>query len=302
MKRITTVGSRGSRLAMTQTRAVIKLLGLDIGIKKIMTRGDKITDVALANVEGKGFFTKEIDNALIEGEIDFAVHSYKDVPTDLPMELIIACVPKREVPNDAIISKYGSLVDLPQESKIGTSSLRRQAQIRHSRPDLKIMDLRGNLDTRIRKLDEGQYDAIVLAAAGLKRLGYSNYNAIELSNFIPAAGQGALAIISRRNDSEILNLLGKINDPNSMRECESERHFLAKLGGGCQIPAGAYASITPSENTIKIVGFIASLEGNPYYRLEKSGKIEDRKNIALNLAQELLDMGGKDIINNIRKV
>jgi len=298
--KIPIVGTRGSKLAITQTKIVIKLLGLDIKIKKIKTRGDKITDVSLAKIEGKGFFTKEIDKALIEGEIDFAIHSFKDVPTDLPDKLIIASVPKREKSNDAIISNFGNLKELPKNAVVGTSSLRRQSQIRYLRPDLTIKDLRGNLDTRIKKLNQGEYDAIILAVAGLKRLGYSNYNSLDKEFFIPAAGQGALAIISRKDDQETIELLSKINDPNSMLECETERYFLSKLGGGCQVPAGISVSVDYVKNSISMCGFIASLSGNPYYRLELNGNIKNNKELAEKLAQNLLDLGGNKIIKHIR--
>ena len=294
-------GSRKSKLALVQTQLFIDSLKCDVKIKKISTRGDKINDVALAKIEGKGFFTKEIDDALINNEIDFAVHSFKDIPTDLPDELIIASVPKRESPNDALVSKFKSLDDLPINSKIGTSSLRRKSEILRIRPDCIVQDLRGNLDTRVRKLSEGMYDAVIVAESGLKRLGYSNYHPLNPEVFIPAACQGALAITARKNDSEVLDILSKLEDPITRFSCNCERLFLITLEGGCQIPAGIYTRIDENKKTVFFLGFISSLDGKRFLKIEDSVSLKDGLNIIKKQAEKLLNLGGREIIEEIRK-
>lgn len=293
-------GSRGSKLAIIQTNLVIKALNMEVKIKKIKTLGDKLSSIPIAKIEGKGFFTKEIDQALINGDIDFAVHSYKDVPTDLPDELIISSVPKRESPRDALVGKYSTLSELPEKARLGTSSLRRQSQLRKYRPDLNIVDLRGNVDSRIQKLNAGYYDSIVLAEAGLKRIGYKNYYALDPENFIPAACQGALAVISRKIDKSILKKLGTINDEKSALICKAERFFLSKLGGGCQIPAGVYVKSDNSSNLI-MFGFIASVDGQKSYYAKKYCSLSQLQETASSMAANLLNQGGNNIIKEIRK-
>lgn len=292
-------GTRGSKLAMAQTSSIIEALGLDIKIEKISTKGDKITDVALAKVQGKGFFTREIDEALLAGKIDFAVHSLKDLPVNLMDGLVIAAIPKRESARDALLGAYKNLSEIPKNAKVGTSSLRRRAEILRNRPDLEIVDLRGNVDTRIRKLNEGQYDAIIVAEAGLKRLGYNNYYPLPPDIFIPAVCQGALVITARRNDKEIINVMSILEDSLTRIVCEAERSFLNTLEVGCQIPAGAFSSINLKTNTYHICGFISSIDGKQFLRGEKSSLFDNAKNTAIRLAEELLNSGGNEILESI---
>lgn len=294
-------GSRGSKLAMKQTKSIIKALGCKIEIKRISTRGDKITDVALAKVQGKGFFTREIDDALLAGEIDFAVHSLKDLPTDLPEGLVIAAIPKRESAKDVLVGPYNDLTKLPQNAKVGTSSLRRRAEVLKLRPDANIIELRGNVDTRIRKLNEGKYDAIIVAEAGLKRLGYKDYNVLSPEIFIPAVCQGALAVTTRSKDKGLLKIMSKIEDPLTRITCDAERSFLTTLNAGCQIPAGAFSKIDLIEKTYHINGFISSIDGRQFVKRKEISPINDAKNIAIHLAHSLLNSGGSEILKSIRK-
>lgn len=295
------LGSRGSKLAMAQSNWVASQFSSDIEIKKISTRGDKIHDVALAKLEGKGFFTKEIDDALLSSEIDLAVHSFKDVPTDLPEGLMIAAVPARESPKDALVGAYPSLEELPLNAKVGTASIRRRVEVLKARPDAQVQDLRGNLDTRMRKIKEGEYDAIIVAEAGLKRLGYSDYNPLDPQTFIPAAGQGALAITARSDDEEVLNLLTKMEDPQTRSSVECERLFLSTLESGCQVPAGVYTTIEKDKDMFTILGFISSLDGKQFISNENTGPLEDAKDITLKVTNDLLNLGGKEILQKIRE-
>ncbi len=294
-------GSRGSRLALVQTNYIANSLDCKVTIKKIATRGDKIHDVALARLEGKGFFTKEIDDALLNNEIDFAVHSFKDIPTDLPEEIIIAAVPKRESQNDALVGKYTSFNDLPKHAKVGTSSLRRKSEAFHIRSDIFVEDLRGNLDTRIRKVSEGLYDVIIVAEAGLKRLGFQEYHPLNPEVFIPAACQGAIAITARKSDTQVLDILAKLEDNHTRLSCKFERLFLTTLGGGCQIPAGIYTQIDHSQKTVTFTGFISSLDGKHFHKIKDSGPLEQGIEMIKKISQKLLDAGGYEIIEDIRK-
>ncbi len=295
-------GSRGSKLALTQTEGIIRDLGLDIPIKVIKTRGDNIQDVALAKLEGKAFFTKEIDDALLAGEIDLAVHSYKDIPTDLPDGITIAAVPIREPSNDAIVGAK-SIEDLPLNANIGTSSLRRQALARHLRPDLKMLDLRGNIDTRMRKQAEGQYDAIIVAEAGLRRMGYPSeeYKPLDGDTFIPAPGQGALGITARADDTEVLELLKKLEHASTRMACDIERSFLTALDGGCQVPAGIYTEIDADGKLVEIKGFISSADGKRFLSETRIGKLSDGIELATGLADNLLRSGGDVLLEELRK-
>ncbi|HLK56141.1 MAG TPA: hydroxymethylbilane synthase [Chthonomonadaceae bacterium] len=247
------IGTRGSLLAHTQTQWVIAQLqqahpGLEIALEIIETTGDMRRDVPFTAVGTKGMFVKEIEQALLDGSIDVGVHSLKDMPSEQPDGLELACVPKREDPHDALISRNRLRFDaLAQGAVVGTSSVRRQAQLRLRRPDLKLVELRGNLDTRLRKLDAGEYDAIVVACAGLHRLGLAERIVEPLSPqvCVPAAGQGALALETRAGDSATVALLTAIHDPDTALCVEAERAFLAGLGGGCSVPAGALATLGP---------------------------------------------------------
>ncbi|MFX1479606.1 MAG: hydroxymethylbilane synthase [Promethearchaeota archaeon] len=293
-------GSRGSKLAMIQTQSIINDLGSNVKIKKISTKGDKITDVALSKVNGKGFFTREIDNALLKGEIDFAVHSLKDLPTKLPAGLTIAAIPKRELPNDALVGPYKNLAELPENAKVGTSSLRRQAELLKYRPDLNIIDLRGNIDTRIHKLSEGKYDAIIVAVAGLIRLGYEDYHILSPNHFIPAVCQGAIAVTSRNDDDDVLKIMSKIEDPLTRYICNAERNFLITLNAGCQIPVGVFSKINIIKKVYNIKGFISSIDGQKFIEGKMKSSISNAKNTAINLAHNLLNSGGSQILESIR--
>ena len=293
-------GSRGSKLAMIQTQSIINALGSSIKIKKISTKGDKITDVALSKVEGKGFFTREIDIALLKGEIDFAVHSLKDLPTKLPDGLTIAAIPKRELANDALVGPYNNLAELPKNAKVGTSSLRRQAELLKHRPDLNVVDLRGNIDTRIQKLYEGKYDAIIVAVAGLIRLGYKDYHILSANIFIPAVCQGAIAVTTRSDDVEVLKIMSKIEDPITRIICDAERNFLTTLNAGCQIPVGVFSKINSIEKIYNIKGFISSVDGQQFIEGKKKSSLSNAKNTAISLAQSLLKSGGNQILERIR--
>src|SRR5215472_3949288 len=247
------IGSRGSQLALWQANHVAGLLrqqGHTVEIEVIKTTGDKITNVALAKVGTKGMFTKEIEDALADERVDLAVHSLKDVPTELSPEFELAAIMKREDPRDAFIAvKYAGLDDLPQGAKVGTSSLRRQCQLKALRPDLEIFPLRGNVDTRLRKLESGEYDAIILAAAGVHRLGLDKHVRTRIPEDVmcPAVGQGALAIETRSDDRQTRSLLVSLDDADTRLAIECERALLGALGGGCQVPIGAHAAVDSRE-------------------------------------------------------
>ena len=316
MKSKFTIGTRSSKLALWQAEFVknelLKLgkhigLPLEIALKEIKTKGDYITDVALSKIGGKGLFTKEIEDALLANEIDLAVHSLKDLPTKLPDGLKIGAVLKREKPHDVLIISRGvacnasTFKTLPLGSKIGTSSLRRIAQLKALRSDLEYLDLRGNLDTRIRKLEEGKFDAIVLAYAGVKRLGFENkitehFNPEEI---LPAVGQGVLAIEVRENDKEIENIISKLNDNETYLASIVERSFLETLQGGCQVPIGAYSEI--KNNKLTLYGIISSLDGRRVIKDRFTGNLEinECKQIGKKLAEALLQNGGKEVLRGI---
>jgi hydroxymethylbilane synthase len=299
------LGTRGSKLAVHQSewvRAQLKQLAphVTVTLRRIHTSGDKILDVPLAKIGGKGLFVKEIEEALLSGEIDLAVHSMKDVPTELPEGLDLLCVPFREDPRDALISRDGRVFrELPHGAKVGTSSLRRQAQLLQARPDLSISMLRGNLDTRLKKLREGQFDAIVLAAAGLRRLGWereiTEYLAPEIS--LPAIGQGALGIEGRRNDLFVRSLLSGLEHPPTRTMVLAERALLHRLQGGCQVPIAAHATLAGSDVTLE--GLVASVDGKSIIRDTVRGTAEDPESMGIQLAERLLARGGDKILQAI---
>lgn len=326
MKKIV-IGTRGSKLALWQSEWVkgelLKLNpGLQIELKKIKTTGDKILDVPLAKVGGKGLFVKEIEEALLRREVDLAVHSMKDVPTDLPQGLHLAAICKREDPRDAFISpmensrfKVQSLKDLPYGAKVGTSSLRRACQILSIRPDLKIIQLRGNLDTRFRKLDEGQFDAMILAVAGVKRLGWQHRITeilpVEIS--LPAIGQGAIGIECRMDDEFINSLVQPLNDYKTSIEVIAERSFLKKLEGGCQVPIACHARLF--DGKLLIDGLVGSISGDRIVKghMEEEGFPETPSSSTLQdliikaerlgraLAEDLLKRGASEILKEVYK-
>lgn len=294
-------GSRGSKLALYQTNHIAGMIPNEVEIITIQTRGDQIQDVALARLEGKAFFTKEIDDALLRGDVDFAVHSFKDVPTDLPEGLVIAAVPERESPSDALVGTYPTFASLPSGAVVGTSSLRRQSFIRAERPDVTVKDLRGNVDTRVRKLNEGMYDAIIGAESGLKRMGYTEYHALDPQKYNPAAGQGAIAVTARSDDAEVLEIFDRIDDTDARLTCSLERLFLETIGGGCQIPAGVHSRLDRKTGQFGLHGFIASVDGKQFLSDSVSGSIERSQELTKELAVALLDSGGRKILNSIRR-
>ncbi|MGC9110148.1 MAG: hydroxymethylbilane synthase [Caldimicrobium sp.] len=297
------VGTRGSKLALAQTDWVITQLKKyypELEIEKIIikTTGDKILDAPLSKIGGKGLFVKEIEEALLRGEIDFAVHSMKDVPSQVPNGLEVSIIPERESPFDVWISNFESLERLPDFSKVGTSSLRRFSQIKRLRKDLVIEPLRGNVDTRLRKWREGKYEGIVLAEAGLKRLGIEiKYRRFSLEEMIPAVGQGALGIELREEDEEVKGVLKVIHSEKTALAVRAERAFLKTMEGGCQVPLGAYAFFQNGD--LVITGFISDLEGERFYKHSVKGPPLEAEKLGVNLAQELLKRGGKEILEEL---
>lgn len=299
------LGTRGSKLAVHQSEWVQARLHelaphVTVDLRRIHTAGDKILDVPLAKIGGKGLFVKEIEEALLSGDIDLAVHSMKDVPTELPERLELLCVPFREDPRDALISRDGRLFkDLPHGAKVGTSSLRRQSQLLQARPDLSIAMLRGNLDTRLKKLREGQFDAIVLAAAGLRRLGWEHeiteYLAPEIS--LPAIGQGALGIEGRKDDALVRSLLRGLEHTQTRTMVLAERALLHRLQGGCQVPIAAHATLNGSE--VILEGLVASVDGKEIIRDRVRGDVADPESLGVQLAERLLARGADKILKAI---
>lgn len=302
MKTNLIIGTRQSLLAMWQSNYIAGRLreeypGCEVTLKKIVTKGDRILDVPLAKIGGKGLFTKEIEQELLDGTIDLAVHSLKDMPTVLPEGLCLTAITERANTGDAFVSnKYNSIEELPEGSVLGTSSLRRRAQLLARRPDLKIVDLRGNVDTRLKKLDEGQMDAIILAAAGLTRLGHADRikEIIPQSYCLPAVGQGALAIECRTDNFKVRQMLDFLNDTATKQATDAERAFLGLLEGGCQVPIGVHAEV--NEGRIAMEAVIASLDGSTVLRDTAEGNAADAVTLGRTLGQKMLDNGGKEIL------
>ncbi len=310
------VGTRQSALALTQTNQVIEQLrGLcarhgmeyEFAVKKIVTKGDRILDVTLSKVGGKGLFVKEIEQALIDGEIDIAVHSMKDVPSELPGGLVIGAVPKRADARDCIVTRDGRrFADLPPGARVGTSSLRRACQLQNRRPDLTIESVRGNIDTRLKKLEAGEFDAIVLAAAGLHRIGWqeriAEYLAPEVC--LPAVGQGALGIECRADDESVLELLGRYNDRETALAVAAERSFLSELNGGCQIPIGAYGTIqtdcseAQASPVVELTGMVGTPDGREMIKETMAGS--DPERLGRMLAEKLISQGANRILAEVR--
>lgn len=301
------IGTRGSQLALWQTNWVKSQIekqhpGIEVEITIISTKGDRVLDVSLPKLgeQGKGLFTKELEDAIFEHRVDLAVHSLKDLPTELPTGLGIGAICEREDVRDALIARdpIRSIGELPQRAVIGTSSLRRQAQLRRARPDLIVEPVRGNVDTRLRKLDEGSFDAIVLAAAGLRRLGHANRITEHLSEdfMLPAVGQGALAIETRADDAVINEIVNTLDHEPTRLACRAERAFLKGLGGGCLVPIAAHATI--DGGTMLLTGLVASPDGSEALRDRQSGPSSDAEAIGLRLADELLSRGADRILNS----
>jgi hydroxymethylbilane synthase len=295
------IGTRGSKLALAQTawvKAQIEEQYPNIRIETVLikTSGDRFSETNIRAIGGKGIFTKEIEDALLSGEIDFAVHSMKDLPTELPAGLMVTAIPKREDPRDVLVSAHGTrLNQLSAGARIGTGSLRRSAQIMHYRQDLSVMPIRGNVDTRLNKLDRGEFDALVMAAAGLKRIGREEKITEYISNEIclSAAGQGALGLESRQDDP-IREQLSFLHDPVSFAEVSAERSFLRRLGGGCHVPVGA--SAVAKGEKLMLFGVIASPDGRSLYRGEASGSVVDANELGRELAERLLSQGAQAIV------
>jgi len=295
------IGSRGSQLALWQAHHISTLLrerGHEVELEIIKTTGDKITDVALAKVGTKGMFTKEIEEALAEERIDLAVHSLKDLPTELSPGFEIAAVTTRENPRDVFCSsKYKSIEELPRGALVGTSSLRRQAQLKAVRPDLEIHPLRGNVDTRLRKLEAGEYDAIILAAAGLIRLGKTQLvkQVIPAEVMCPAAGQGALGIEIRAGDSVTRQHLAFLDDATARTATTCERALLNKLGGGCQVPIGAFAEVR--NGRLHLEAIVADPDGSKVLRESRDGS--DPVQLGESVGETLLQRGGDAILEAV---
>ncbi len=299
------LGTRKSLLALTQSKWVKEQIegrwpNVTVTLVEITTKGDKILDVPLAKVGGKGLFVKEIEDAIIKGNVDLAVHSLKDVPTELPEGLEVSIFPRREDYRDAFISNVADSIDeLPKDAVIGTSSLRRMAQLKALRSDIRIESLRGNLDTRLRKLEEGMFDAIILAAAGLNRLGLGNRisSLLDPSVMLPAIGQGALGIEFRSNDGEIRRILDAIHHEETATCVRAERAFLAKLEGGCQVPIGALARL--EEGRLCLEGMVANETGTIVIKKTLEGSRRDPEALGSELGQTILDAGGKEILEEV---
>ena len=299
------IGTRGSKLALWQANWVKSALNagntsIAVELVPIKTRGDKILDVPLAKVGGKGLFVKEIEDALLNGRIDLAVHSMKDMPSEIPDGLCVGAIPEREIPQDVLISKKGLLLhDLMPGARIGTSSLRRSAQLLHARPDLVILPLRGNIDTRLKKLETENLDAIILAAAGVKRLGLENRitEYMDENIMLPAVGQGALCIEIRQNDPEIEPIIAALNHQETWTVVMGERAFLNRLEGGCQVPIAAHGKI--DKNTFTLCGLVASVDGTNIIKETLSGPEDSSESIGVKLADRLLSMGAKTLMENL---
>ena len=298
------IGSRGSKLALFQAKWVKSGLehrypDLAVEIKVIKTSGDIFTEAPLSKIGGKGLFTKEIEEALLRHEIDLAVHSLKDLPTVLPDGLCLAAVSRREDVRDAFLSKkYASLSELPPGAQVGTSSLRRQSQLLHVRDDVQVRNLRGNLETRIRKLEEGHYDAIILACAGLIRLGYADQirEKISVDLICPAIGQGALGVEARCDDDRTLEKVQSLNHSDTCLAVEAERALLRRLGGGCQVPIAGFARVENRE--LRMLGVIASPDGKKVYRHTAESDLQNPESLGVHLAESLLGMGAQEIIQS----
>ena len=305
MREVIRIGTRQSALALWQAEYVAERLRTLYPMCRVelvhhTTKGDRILEKPLAEIGGKGLFTEELEASMRSGDVDIAVHSLKDMPTELPDGLILRAITAREVPCDVLVSpKYKTLDQLPQGAKVGTSSLRRQAQLLHQRPDLTICMLRGNVQTRLRKLDEEGFDAIVLAQAGLKRLGLEDKitQVFTVDELIPAVGQGALAIECRSDDEEMLRLLEPLNDETTMWCTRGERSFLRQLDGGCQVPMGVHGTVRKGQLTLK--GIMCSLDGKTCYEGEMSGPQKSAEILGRNLAKALYEEGGKSIIEDL---
>jgi hydroxymethylbilane synthase len=304
------IGSRGSKLALWQSEWVKARLeesepGTSVRIEIFKTSGDVMRDAPLAVIGGQGAFTKELEQALLAGRIDIAVHSLKDLPTINPEGLSITAVPPREDARDALVLPAGvedvgaSLASLPRGATVGTSSLRRVAQLRHLRPDVRVKDLRGNVDTRLRKLDAGEYDAIILASAGLRRLGLAERISApaEISEMVPAVSQGALGVQTRADAARVNALVARLDHAPTRAACDAERAFLRALGGGCQVPIAAHASADGGR--LRLIGLVASLSGESVLRDEAEGEAGRAAELGARLAERMLGRGAAELLEGV---
>ncbi len=305
MKTTVKIGTRGSRLALWQARWVkqaIEKKHPDTAAEMVVikTKGDKVLDVPLAKIGGKGLFVKELETALLDGQIDMAVHSMKDMPAQIPRGLCIGAVPERETPYDVLISNQGELDTLPSGARMGTSSLRRMAQLLHQRPDLSVLPLRGNLETRLRKLQEGATDAIILAAAGVKRMGYLDRitQYLDEAVMLPAVGQGALCVEVREDDAHIQPIVSALDHTPTRTVVAGERTFLNRLEGGCQVPIAAYGKICGPR--FHLTGLVASLDGQQIIKDQLSSPLSFSEDTGIMLAEKLLDAGAGDILKALK--
>ena len=299
------IATRKSPLALWQAHYVSNMLQhhhpeLKIELVTMVTQGDKILDTPLAKVGGKGLFVKELETGMLEGRADIAVHSMKDVPVEFPTGLRLAVICEREDPRDAFVSNnFATLEDLPQGARLGTSSLRRQSQIAALRPDLKIIDLRGNVNTRLKKLDDGEYDAIILAAAGLKRLEFEDRitQYIDTDVCLPAIGQGAVGIECRSDDARVLNLIAPLNDNKTQIRITAERAMNERLQGGCQVPIAGYAEF--EKGLIMMRGLVGQVDGKKIIRGDIAGPADNAEELGIVLAEDLLSRGADKILNEL---
>ncbi|HYE65029.1 MAG TPA: hydroxymethylbilane synthase [Pyrinomonadaceae bacterium] len=311
MKDHLVIGSRGSKLALWQAewvKAQLRVIRphVSVRIEIIKTSGDVLKDTPLAIIGGQGVFTKELEEALLDGRIDLAVHSLKDLPTTLPGGLAIAAITEREDARDALVLRAGESIEapsirrLPEGSVVGTSSLRRLVQLKHLRPGLGIKDLRGNVDTRLRKLDAGEYTAVILASAGLRRLGLADRISayIEPSEMLPAVGQGALAVETRAEDAETIDLLAPLDHGPTRAACVAERALLRALGGGCQLPIAAHAFVR--DHHLRIEGLVAGLSGETVVREVLEGEAADAAQLGDRLAARLLELGADSLLSGLK--
>lgn len=302
------VGTRGSKLSLAQTDIAveeIRAIHPDIGIEKtiIETSGDLDRTTPIYSLSEKGIFEKEVDQAVLDGKVDFAVHSLKDVPTFLSSELIIACIPARGSTADVLVSQgRRRIAEIPNGRRVGTSSLLRAAQVRRVRPELRVEPIRGNVDTRVRKVESGEYDAVILAEAGLTRLGMMDKVAerLSLDDFMPAPGQGALAIVAKRHDSKLLEILKSIEHPPTRAEAEAERELVKTIEGGCKVPIGAIG--VAGRDTIQLTASIYSLDGKQRLVVRKEGFVKDPVAVGKSVGKDLLEKGAKKIEETWRAV
>jgi hydroxymethylbilane synthase len=298
------IGTRGSMLAKWQAefvrKKILEATGVDAEIVIVKTTGDKLQQVSFAQIGGKGVFTKELEEALLNEEVDLAVHSVKDIPTDVPSRLCFPAICRREDTRDCLISAKGeSLSTLRQGARVGTSSLRRQAQVRHVRPDLDVRELRGNVDTRLRKVESGEYDAILLAKAGLDRLGWSNRisEVLQPEVCMPAVGQGALGVQARLKDSEIAEALLPLDDFETRQSIVAERALLGALEGGCQVPLGAWARFERGELVIEAT--ICAPDGSQHIRQRATAAPDQARELGQRIAQMLIESGAREILDEV---